>query len=99
MTRLGRGHLVCKAVQSEFLRAESDASYGKAYLRKAQAEMELQMFEEAVRTYTKAQEVDPQMAGIQDMLSTAKRKLKKSKRIDYYKCGACLLISFFIHSC
>lgn len=74
-----------QAIADADLAIASDKSYGKAYLRKAQAQTQLGQLEDALRTYTAAQEVEPGMAGIREMVANAKTELKKSKRIDYYK--------------
>ncbi len=47
--------------------------------------MILEKFEEAVRDYEKAKQIDHQMYGINEKIKHAKLELKKSKRKDYYK--------------
>ena len=56
-------------------------------LRVVQAlcELELEMFQEAVRTYEKVTEMEPSNQEHKRNLKHAKLELKKSKRVDYYK--------------
>jgi len=62
-----------------------DENYLKATLKRAQSYMEMEMYEEAVRDYEKAQRSEPRNAEYRRSLAQAKLELKKSKRKDYYK--------------
>lgn len=74
-----------EAVADAELAVECDEGFAKAYLRRAQAYMGKEEFQQAVRDFEKAAELEPSMPGIREHVSNAKRELKKSKRIDYYK--------------
>ncbi|XP_077543529.1 dnaJ homolog subfamily C member 7-like isoform X3 [Haemaphysalis longicornis] len=58
--------------------------YQKAYLRRAKAYMDLEMYEEAVRDYERIWRKDHTREN-KRLLDQAKLELKKSKRKDYYK--------------
>lgn len=58
--------------------------YQKAYLRRAKAYMDLEMYEEAVRDYERIWRKDHSREN-KRLLDQAKLELKKSKRKDYYK--------------
>ena len=73
------------AVSDAELAIAADASFAKAYFRRAQAYEMRGEWEAAVRDFTKVQELEREMPGIADQLKHAKAELKKSKRVDYYK--------------
>jgi tetratricopeptide (TPR) repeat protein len=62
-----------------------DPTYLKALLRRAQIYMTLENYEDAVRDYEKAHQMDEQNADTVNRLRNAKLELKKSLRKDYYK--------------
>jgi len=62
-----------------------DPNYLKAFLRRANCYTLLQQYEEAVRDYERAHQLDPEDQSISRSLRQAKLELKKSKRKDYYK--------------
>jgi tetratricopeptide (TPR) repeat protein len=73
------------AVKDADLAIAADDDFAKAHLRRAQAHEQLGDWEEAVRGYSRVQQLDKDMAGIKDMLKRANVELKKAKRVDYYK--------------
>ena len=62
-----------------------DPSYLKALLRRAQIYMTLEKYEDAVRDYEKAHQMDDDNTDTVNKLRNAKLELKKSLRKDYYK--------------
>jgi len=64
---------------------ELNDEYTKAYLKRADINLRLQNYEEAVRDYERVKQLDPSTAGIAHKIKEAKLELKKSKRKDYYK--------------
>jgi len=63
---------------------EVDASYQKAFQRRAKCYMDREMYEEAVRDYEKVCQMEKNKEN-KRLLQDAKLQLKKSKRKDYYK--------------
>ncbi|CAD7687828.1 unnamed protein product [Nyctereutes procyonoides] len=61
-----------------------DATYIKAYLRRAQCYMDTEQYEEAVRDYEKVYQMEKTKEHKQ-LLKNAQLELKKNKRKDYYK--------------
>ena len=57
----------------------------KAYLKRVDVQLKLEMFEEAVRDLEHVKAIDPSTEGLRQKLQEAKLELKKSKRKDYYK--------------
>jgi DnaJ family protein C protein 7 len=62
-----------------------DPNYLKALLRRAQIYMTLEKYEDAVRDYEKAHQMDDDNADTMNKLRNAKLELKKSLRKDFYK--------------
>ena len=62
-----------------------DPNYLKALLRRAQIYMTMEKYEEAVRDYEKAHQMDEDNSDTVSKLRNAKLELKKSLRKDYYK--------------
>jgi DnaJ family protein C protein 7 len=62
-----------------------DQAYAKAYARRGQCYLKTSQFEEAVRDYQKASELEPNSSDYSSSLKNAKLELKKSKRKDLYK--------------
>jgi tetratricopeptide (TPR) repeat protein len=73
------------AVADAELAIEADKAFAKAYLRRAQAWELKGEWEKAVRDLNKVGELDGELPGVQEKLEHAKKELKKSKRVDYYK--------------
>lgn len=61
-----------------------DASYTKAYVRRAQAHQELKQYDAAVRDLEQVAEMEEGYPGLGEMLRDARLALKRSKRVDYY---------------
>ncbi|PRW61266.1 DNAJ heat shock N-terminal domain-containing [Chlorella sorokiniana] len=61
-----------------------NASYAKAYVRRAQAHLELKNFDAAVMDFNKVAELDDSYPGLREMLREAKLAKKKALRVDYY---------------
>lgn len=59
--------------------------YLDAWMKRGEAKIAAEMFEEAVRDYTKATEIDGSNRAAQEGLNRANLELKKSKRKNYYK--------------
>jgi DnaJ-domain-containing protein 1 len=64
---------------------ELDDSVVEAWTARGEARLEGEMFEEAVRDYKKAVEMQPNDRDIRRSLHHAESELKKSKRKNYYK--------------
>ena len=62
-------------------------------MRRAQAREAVGAWQEAVRDYSKVQELDASLPGIADKLKHAQLELKKANRVDYYK------VPLAAHSC
>lgn len=60
-------------------------SYLKAFTRRATCYMQLEQYEEAIRDYQRALDLDPENSDLERNLREAKLELKKSKRKNYYK--------------
>lgn len=57
----------------------------KTMLRRGQCKLELERYQDAIREFEKAKELDPQNRDIRQQLQNAQLELKKSKRKNYYK--------------
>jgi len=64
---------------------EIDPNYLKAFTRRANCYLALEQYEEAVRDFERAHQLDEEDQDITRSLRSAKLELKKSKRKDYYK--------------
>jgi len=64
---------------------EMNDDYTKAYVKRGEINLVLENYEEAVRDYERAKQLDPTQHGIKEKIKHAKLELKKSKRKDYYK--------------
>lgn len=64
---------------------ELDPNYLKVLLRRAQIYMTMEKYEDAVRDYEKAHQMDEDNSDTASRLRNAKLELKKSLRKDYYK--------------
>eukprot|EP01125_Pyxidicula_operculata_P012826 TRINITY_DN4225_c0_g1_i1.p1 TRINITY_DN4225_c0_g1~~TRINITY_DN4225_c0_g1_i1.p1 ORF type:complete len:442 (+),score=102.67 TRINITY_DN4225_c0_g1_i1:22-1347(+) len=64
---------------------EWDSTYSKAYVRRAQCYMDLNMYEEACRDYEMASLKDPENRDLKRELNEAKKLKKAAARKDYYK--------------
>lgn len=62
-----------------------DPSYLRCLLRRADIHMKLEMYEEAVRDFEAAKELDPNNRDLDHKIREAKLEHKKSLRKDYYK--------------
>ncbi|KAH6564547.1 hypothetical protein BASA50_008774 [Batrachochytrium salamandrivorans] len=65
------------------------ALFYKLYLRRAEAFMKLEQYEDAVRDYECAATIKPKDQGVNQAVRNAKRLLALSKRKDYYKSLGC----------
>jgi DnaJ family protein C protein 7 len=59
--------------------------YTKAYMKRAELNLVLENYQEAVRDLEKAYSIDPSVSGLKERVRHAKLELKKSLRKDYYK--------------
>merc|ERR1712223_432891 len=62
-----------------------DENYFKSILRRAKCYMELEKYEEAVKDFELANNMERGNRDVLEALQNAKKELKKSKRKDYYK--------------
>ena len=62
-----------------------NSEYAKAYVKKGDIKLELELFDEAIAEYAKVKEFAPQTPGLREKLRHAQLELKKSKRKNYYK--------------
>ncbi|KAI8918396.1 hypothetical protein DFJ77DRAFT_455402 [Powellomyces hirtus] len=61
------------------------ALFSKLYLRRADCHMKVERYDDAVRDYTMAEQLNPQDGEISRALRNAQNLLRQSKRKDYYK--------------
>ena len=59
--------------------------YGKAYVKRGDINLALGNYEESVRDFERARQIDPTQFNVREKLKHAQLELKKSKRKDYYK--------------
>ena len=59
--------------------------YGKAYVKRGDINQILENHEEALRDFSKANEIDPSSFNIQEKIKYAKQKAKQASKKDYYK--------------
>lgn len=79
--------------QREFVRALEDCNrsltlnpnYTRAYLRRANVQMELESFEEALQDYNRVKDLDPRTPNIDANIAFAKEKASQAGKKDYYK--------------
>ena len=64
---------------------EMNKEYVKAYLKKGDIKLEMELFNESIAEYSKVKEFAPQTPGLRQKLHNAQLELKKSKRKNYYK--------------
>ena len=62
-----------------------NSEYAKAYLKRGDIKMDMELWEEAVHEYSRLKHVAPQTPGLREKIRTAELEVKKSKRKDYYK--------------
>ena len=58
--------------------------YAKAYLKRGDIKMDMELWEEAVHEYSRLKQVAPQTPGLREKLHAAQLEVKKSKRKNYY---------------
>ncbi|KAK9814535.1 hypothetical protein WJX72_007492 [[Myrmecia] bisecta] len=74
-----------EAVKDANMAVEADPGFTKGYLRRGNAYLALEQWEDAVRDFEKVKDMDSSTPDIDSLLKEAKLALKKSKRVDYYK--------------
>lgn len=62
---------------------EMNPKYLKAYVKRAEVNMERQEYSAAIADYAKIQELDPSV-NLKDKIALAKKKEKEAKKKDYY---------------
>lgn len=62
-----------------------NSKYAKAFVKRGEVHLALEEYDEAVRDFSEASEIDPAGFNVQAKLKDAQAKAKKAKRKDYYK--------------
>ncbi|KAF0983662.1 hypothetical protein FDP41_007577 [Naegleria fowleri] len=81
-TKLGKHDVAIKDATKAI---ELNDSYLKAYMRRGSSYIELEQYEDAMRDYNKAHELDKDNEEIEQKLKEVRKLYKQSKKKDYYK--------------
>jgi DnaJ family protein C protein 7 len=82
---LMKDHKFDRALEDCNLAISYSPDYTRAYLRRANVQMKLENYEEALHDYNKVKQLDPSNRDIDAHMRTAQAKTKQTKKKDYYQ--------------